>query len=277
MTDRPLVSICIPVYNGCDFIGQAIESALAQTYENIEVVVLDNASTDDTLAVVSGFDDVRLRVERNEITTGAGENWNRALNAAGAEFVKLLSADDYLYPTCVAQQIEGFLVGGERVALVCSPRDIVDSTGRRLMTRGLRRAGLMPGAKARREVVRSGTNPIGETASALMRARVARDVGGFDESDPYTIDIDLWLRMLSVGDLWVVAQPLSAYRVSGGSWSVAVAHTQAEQYRAMLDSLHSAPNSDVGDLDVLLGRALATVNRLGRRIVYAMQRHDGAT
>lgn len=268
---QPRVSVCIPVYNGAEFIAQAIESVLAQSFMDFELVILDNASIDGTLDVASRFADPRIRVERNQATTGAGANWNRALRAARGEFVKLVSADDYLYEQCLERQLEGFVAGGENVVLVTSPRDIVDESGRRLMTRGLSRFGLVRGSDARRRVVRSGTNPLGETASALMRASAVERVGGFDESDPYTIDVDYWMRLLETGDLFVVDGPLSAYRVSAGSWSASVAGSQAAHYRKMLDVVALRPGSNLSAVDLMIGRAMASINGLARQVVYALR------
>lgn len=269
MTSPPLVSICIPVYNGESFIAGAIESALRQTHQRIEVLVLDNASTDRTLDVVAGFSDSRLRVETSASTSSAGANWNRALDAAVGDYVKLLSADDYLYPSCIERQLRP-LIAHDDVVMVCSSRDIVDESGRRLMTRGLRTEGLVTGGKARRRVVRSGTNPIGETASVLLRTSTARAAGGFEVTDPYTVDVAFWLRVLECGNLFVVSGPLSAYRLSGGSWSVAVAGRHAADYRAMLKGLRADP--DITPLDRLLGRVLATANGLARQVLYLTRR-----
>lgn len=268
---QPRVSVCIPVYNGAEFIAQAIESVLTQTFTDFELVILDNASTDGTLDVVSRFADPRIRVERNEATTGAGANWNRALRAARGEFVKLVSADDYLREQCLERQLEGFLAGGDSVVLVTSPRDIVDESGRPMMTRGLSRPGFMSGDSARRRIVRSGTNPLGETASVLARLSAVQRAGGFDESDPYTIDVEYWLRLLEQGDLFVVASPLSAYRVSAGSWSVSVAGSQTAHYRKMLDAIASRPGSNLSAVDLMIGRVMASINGFARQVVYAVR------
>lgn len=271
-TPAPRVSVCIPVYNGADFIAQAIESILAQSFADFELVILDNASTDGTLEVVQRYRDPRIRVERNQATTGAGTNWNRALRAASGEFVKLVSADDYLYERCLERQLEAFSAGGASVVMVSSPRDIVDESGKRMMTRGLSHAGLIRGREARRRIVRSGTNPLGETASVLIRGSAIGSVGGFDEGDPYTIDVDYWLRLLEHGDLFVVPEPLSAYRVSAGSWSVSVAGKQTAHYRRMLGELVTDASCGITRGDLLRGNMMASVNGVARQLVYAFKR-----
>jgi glycosyltransferase involved in cell wall biosynthesis len=268
------VSIVIPVYNGAEFIAQAVNSALGQSYRNIEVVVCDNASSDGTLKALEKIRDPRLRIKTRESTCPAGENWTRAMNEARGEFVKMLHADDYLYPLCVEHQLAGFAAGGDTVVLVSSPHDIVNDAGNRSMTRGISKTGIISGAKARRRVIRSGANPIGETASVLLRTEIVRTVGAFDETNPYTIDLDFWLRALMLGDLYVVGEVLSAYRVSAGSWSVAIAKNQTRNYCSMIDKFHSEAKQghEIGNCDALVGKAMARANSVARRTFYALQR-----
>ena len=101
----PKIQIFIPAYNAARFIGQTIESALAQDVANLEIVVLDNASSDDTVTVVERYADRGVRCVRNDVNIGAIGNHNRALELATADFVKLLSADDVLLPGTLAKQV----------------------------------------------------------------------------------------------------------------------------------------------------------------------------
>ena len=124
----PRVSVCIPVYQGERYVAKAIQSALYQTYADIDVVVLDNASTDGTLAEVCRFSDERLRVVKNDTNLGAAGNFNKALVEARGAYVKILCADDFLYPTCVARQVEVLEADSAgSIALVTCTREVVDS------------------------------------------------------------------------------------------------------------------------------------------------------
>lgn len=109
MTAEPFVSVVTPVYNGANFIRECIESVLGQTYRNLEHVILDNASTDDTGAIAAEFaaKDSRVRVHRNQRTLPMVENWNRSMKLASdaASYVKILHADDAMYPECLAKMI----------------------------------------------------------------------------------------------------------------------------------------------------------------------------
>ncbi len=96
--NNPLVSICIPTYNREKMVGKAIGSALAQTYRNIEVIVVDNASTDATEAVVRSYADPRLKFFKNPTNLGLFGNFNQCLAHAQGEFIHILHSDDYIDP-----------------------------------------------------------------------------------------------------------------------------------------------------------------------------------
>ena len=96
----PSVSICIPTFNGAAYIRECVESALAQTFSNVEVIIADDASTDDTTAIATQLASVdsRVRVSCNTTNLGLVRNWNRAIGLATGAWVKLLFQDDLLDP-----------------------------------------------------------------------------------------------------------------------------------------------------------------------------------
>jgi glycosyltransferase involved in cell wall biosynthesis len=108
MSKKPLISILIPVFNRAQLIGRAIESALNQTYSNIEVIVVDNASTDDTYNVAKRYaqQDRRVRVYQNIENIGPVRNWRRCAELAKGEFAGLLFSDDWYEPTFVEKALE---------------------------------------------------------------------------------------------------------------------------------------------------------------------------
>jgi glycosyltransferase involved in cell wall biosynthesis len=101
----PKVSILIPVYNRPEQIVRAVRSALAQTHQNLEVVVSDNASTDDTWAVVQRLaaEDARVQAHRNASNLGPTRNWIAGLSHCSGEYVKILWSDDFIEPTFVEE------------------------------------------------------------------------------------------------------------------------------------------------------------------------------
>ena len=105
----PRVSICIPVYNTERFIADAVTTALAQTYRDFEIVIVDNASTDATpRGARARHGPAHQASFRNERNIGAQANFNRAVSLARGEYLKVLCADDVLYPTCLEQQVAVF-------------------------------------------------------------------------------------------------------------------------------------------------------------------------
>ena len=102
---NPLVSIIIPVYNTASFVVEAVRSALDQTYQNVEVIVVDDGSTDNSLSLVESIHDERLRVFP-QINQGACVARNRGIAEARGAYVKFLDSDDILYPDAVAVQLE---------------------------------------------------------------------------------------------------------------------------------------------------------------------------
>ena len=103
--EAPRVSVCIPSYKGAATIGEAIQSVLGQTFRDFELIVVDDASPDDTMAVVRAFGDPRLRCFVNPTNLGPQANWNRCLELAQGRYIKLLPHDDLLHPECLQQQV----------------------------------------------------------------------------------------------------------------------------------------------------------------------------
>lgn len=107
-SSQPLVSVGMPVYNGAATIVEAIESILGQTYENIELIISDNASSDQTSEICSGYaqHDARVRYIRQETNIGAYQNFKFCLEQARGSYFMWASADDYRSPDCVAFYVE---------------------------------------------------------------------------------------------------------------------------------------------------------------------------
>src|SRR5688572_30003299 len=96
---NPKVSILIPTYNYAHYIGEAIESALNQTYTNFELIIIDDQSNDNTDEVVTRYlTDPRVKYYKNKVNLGLAANFNEALKFAKGEYIKYLLADDLFHP-----------------------------------------------------------------------------------------------------------------------------------------------------------------------------------
>jgi glycosyltransferase involved in cell wall biosynthesis len=119
-----LVSICIPTYQGSRWVMDAIASARRQDHPSLEIVIVDDASTDGTAELVATIDDPRIRIHRNPRNLGLVGNWDRCLELARGEYVKFLFQDDELRPDCVSRML-AIMERSEDVGLVFSRRRIV--------------------------------------------------------------------------------------------------------------------------------------------------------
>jgi glycosyltransferase involved in cell wall biosynthesis len=104
MRSHPLVSVCIPSFNGGEFIATTLESIPSQTFADFAVVIADDKSTDRTIRISKDFKDPRIRLIENKQNLGLGRNWNKVLSSAQGEYVKLLGDDELLYPECLSRE-----------------------------------------------------------------------------------------------------------------------------------------------------------------------------
>ena len=271
MSEGPAVSVCIPAYRGTAYLGAAIESVLAQTWTDFELVIVDDHSGDGTPDLVRRYRDPRIRFIENPSNLGPEGNWNKCLAEARGTYVKLLPHDDVLMPPCLEQQVTVLENDPARsIALVFSARAIIDHHGRRVHARAYPRGrrGRIPARDVLKRCLRYGTNLIGEPGGVLFRRELARRVGAFDASEPYVIDLDYWFRLLVNGDAYYLPEPLVAFRVSAQSWSVAIGNRQSADFRSFMDRIAKSPHYAVNGSDIAIGKLMSRVNNVGRRGFY---------
>jgi glycosyl transferase family 2 len=209
----PQVSVCIPTYNYARFLAGAIESVLEQEFDDFELVVVDNASEDDTPSVVARYSDPRLRAYRNEHNVGLFGNFARALELATGELVKFLAADDWLHPAYLREAVR-LMSEHSTAAIVSGPGYYVDGEGRvyGVGTTGLFDAGLVPG-NAALSAQASYLNVIGMPSNTLLRRAAVDAVGGFEERFAPAADVHLWGKLLARHDLAWLSQPRCYLRI----------------------------------------------------------------
>jgi glycosyltransferase involved in cell wall biosynthesis len=226
MASLPLVSICVPSFNSARWILETLDSALRQTYPEVEILVVDNASTDDTVALARSTRSPRLRVEVNGENLGAVRNFNRCIDQARGELIKFLLSDDLLYPACV-ERMAGLFARHGTLGLVFSPRDVLlDEDADNAAREWKRQAETLHTRFNRLETVNSGRslfeqylegelygNWIGEPTCVMVRKECFRRVGGFNPRICQEVDYAMWLRVLAFFDAGFLDERLSAYRV----------------------------------------------------------------
>jgi len=206
----PLVSVVIPVWNRAPVLGRAVASALAQSLPDLELIVVDDGSTDDSVAVAARTGDPRVRVLRHAARSGVSAARNRGLAAARGELVAFLDSDDEWRPPKLERQVAALGAGPDRAAVVyCGFERHDDATGARLGRSGEAYAG---------DVYRhllAGWHP--GTASVFVVARAAlREAQGFDERLATAEDYDLWLRLARAGHRFAVVDEALAVKHEGG-------------------------------------------------------------
>lgn len=267
----PAVSVCIPSYRGAAHLVAAINSVLAQTFTDFELIVVDDNSPDNTAELMSTFTDPRIRFLVNPVNLGPDGNWNRCLELARGRYFKLLPQDDLLAPTCLAEQVDVLERDShEKVALVFCARTILDARDRAIMTRGYpqRSSGMIAARTLIRQCVRRGTNVIGEPGGVMFRRKLATAAGKFDATIGYVLDLDYWVRLLLHGDAYYLAAPLASFRVSSGSWSVRIGARQSLEYQLFIKKLMADPRYSATGADVFAGKVMAKVNALLRSVLY---------
>lgn len=133
--NRPRVSIGMPVFNGADFIRQSVQSILFQDYEDFELIISDNASTDETEAICRGFadNDTRIRYERNEVNIGAAGNYSKVFRAARGRYFKWAAHDDECHPAMLRRCVEFLDESTNSVAMVYPRAELIDEQGQTLI------------------------------------------------------------------------------------------------------------------------------------------------
>ena len=221
MNNTPLVTIVIPTYNGGITIEKTINSVLAQTYQNFELIILNNCSTDNTLEKVKNHNDNRIKVISNESNIGFEGNWNKSLEYIGGKYFKLLPDDDLLERESIELAVTEMEKNGN-IILISSKRKIIDEEDKVLFVHGKNICDKEPIGfeKTLRQIYQYASNPLGEPGAVLIRSSAIKKDTKFDMSIPYFIDLDFYLKVLQEGDLFFIDLPLYSFRIWGRSYSV---------------------------------------------------------
>lgn len=205
----PKVSILIPTYNYAHYIGEAIESALNQTYRDFELIIVDDQSTDNTDEVVAPYlKDPRVQYHKNAKNLGLSLNFNESLKYAKGEYIKYLLADDLLHPELLETFVP-IMDAHPGVSLITSQREMF---GARSKSNQLPFYHLQKGKDVITESIRKNGNWIGEPTTVMFR-KSGLSVGLFNPDYTCLVDWEMWLRLLTVGDCYIVPKTLSYFRV----------------------------------------------------------------
>lgn len=205
------VSVLVPVCNGETFLAECLESILAQDFEDMEILIADDASTDGSVALVERYAarDSRIRWWKNPENLGLPGNHNVCLHQARGEYVKFIHADDKLLSTSTIRQMVAALDDNPSVVLVGCQQHLTGAKSR--PTIFSKKSGVYDGKRMIVTSLAQNTNLIGQPTLTLFRRSAAQR--GFDDRFVGHWDYEMWCHLLEQGDFFYLAEDLATWRV----------------------------------------------------------------
>lgn len=207
MADLPLVSVIIPVFNGADYLRESIASIVEQTYPNIEIIVIDDCSSDNSAALIESMDVNNIQFIRNQINSGVSASRNIGIRAAKGKYIAFMDADDVSVPHRIEMQVS-FLEANSECGLISSAYETFEEN----LLSGKRSLKLLP-SDPDYIAARLLFQCVICCPAAMLRADIIRQHAlFFDESLSMCEDWDLWYRMSQVTRISNVEDVLLYYR-----------------------------------------------------------------
>jgi glycosyltransferase involved in cell wall biosynthesis len=207
--DKPGVTVIIPCYNSSRFISKTIDSVFNQTYENLEIVAIDDGSKDETREILKGYlPKIRILHHPGNANLGEGASMNLAIIETESDLIAFLDHDDIWYPNKIKEQV-GVFQKYPDVALVYTNGYVIGENDNILynMLPDDFREENVPGKILLNCYIRT-------TSSVMVRRNVLNQIGSFN-TDLYTVDHELWVRISEVARFFYLPEYLTGYRSHG--------------------------------------------------------------
>jgi glycosyltransferase involved in cell wall biosynthesis len=205
----PQVSVIIPTHNRARFLAGAVRSVLAQSFKDLEIVVVDDGSSDDTEAVIQGFRQAEIRYVRHDCQRGGAAARNTGILNSSGEYIAFLDDDDEWYPEKLMRQMSVMLASPSEIGGVYTGYFIVDRSN------GEIRGQIVPTERGDIYQALLTGNCVGGTSCMLLRRSCFDKTGLFDERLPSFQDYDLWLRAARKYRFDCIREPMLKYFVHG--------------------------------------------------------------
>ena len=206
--DRPLVSVLLPVYNCAVYIEDALQSVLNQTYTHFECIVIDDCSTDETVAKIKAFNDTRIRLEVKSKNSGYTNSLNYGLTLAKGKYIARMDGDDISLPQRFEKQVKVFEADASIVACGTVFKVLGEDT--------------IIQAPEHHEAIRNQLlieSCIGHPTVMLRKATLEKHAIRYDTTYEPAEDYNLWTRLAAVGKLYNLQEVLFEYRIHEGQVS----------------------------------------------------------
>jgi glycosyltransferase involved in cell wall biosynthesis len=235
----PVLSIIMPVYNSVNYLAEAVESVLLQTFTNFELIIIDDASTDGSAEIISGFKDDRVKKLRNQQNQGIVYSRNRGLDRARGNFVAQFDSDDIAMPKKFEKQIN-FLKQNPDFGMVGSWVKMIDSEGK-LMGQTWKlpaKPKLIPAIMLFRNYF---------VQSTIVARKEAIPSGGYKTGYDVVEDYKMWIEIARKHMVWNLPEHLVDYRVHGASATNSDNARLDHQYKLIFADLFSELNIELDD------------------------------
>lgn len=265
--DQPLVTIIVPTYNRRELVQETIDSVLAQDYPRVELLVLDDGSTDGTPEVLERYaaeHPDRFRWDLHE-NMGQARTLNRGFEMMRGEYVGYLSSDDVLVPSAL-RQLAAALESDPEAVVAYPAFTVIDDAGEVVTTMTPPEYRTVDALRLHNCIVNVG---------AIYRRSVIDRIGGWDPSFVYVADLDFFLRASALGPFRLVREPLGSWRSHPGSANAAPGLRGAAEQTRLLDKFYAQEGLSEELLDVrdeayrnayfVAAHAMGGVNRVGER------------
>jgi glycosyltransferase involved in cell wall biosynthesis len=251
---RARVSVLVPSHNYARFLRRCIDSVLSQTYSAFELVISDDASTDDSDRVIRTYSDPRIVYEHQPKNLGMVPNWRRCVELSNGEFLILLGADDTLKPRMLESCVR-VLESDPEIAFCHTASDFVTDEGKLVGVTGAFQRSYVADGRSRIEAFLRGKRVV--NSAAVFRRAPWESLGGWSSDYFNCMDADLWFRMLLRWKVAFIGERLVRFRSHGQSdaWNIKQAREDLKFLRSMFARLPSEL-AHLGSIEPELARGL---------------------
>lgn len=212
-TKLPKVSVIMPVYNGDKYIKEAIDSILAQTFTDFELIIINDGSTDQSVRIIESYTDARIKLVQNDKNMGLSITRNKGLRLAQGEYIANLDCDDVTYPTRLEKQVD-FLDRNTDYGLIGSYIETVDKNGQIIENS----TWSFPASAQEIPTILFFANYFAQSATMIRKSALPTTL--YREDLPPAEDYDLWIRIAEKSKVWNLQEVLTQIRNHGENTSI---------------------------------------------------------